>query len=814
MPSQNSRLAVFLSFFAFLAALFSGCEYYNLPLKPFIAEHAAEVSVGAVTFIFEGNVNPKVYGPRNGVYTIVSLPAGDIAVTLSLENPMDLRLGDFSWTATPPGSVAQMSLAGDYSVEAVISGARLGDRVELRFNVKAHTNRVFHLSAPAIEFSTGAAKTGNVAYETLAEAIQAASAGTPGSPAVIEILRDIGFPEEGKAAADYAIDGKHVKLAVPAGRTYAFTRAEDGGAFFTVNSGSSLTLEGNGTGQLILDGGKDSSRTASGPLVHVDGGVFTMNAGAVLQNNNNTGNGGGVSVTGGTFNMAGGAVSGNSAAGGKGVYVDAGGAFKMSGGAVVDAGNEVYLASGKTVEIASDLSGAAPVAAIKLAGADYTENRRVLDGTAVFFTEANIAKFALEDYNNESWIIRDIGTGAGAISRMQAKLGGVYYQTLAAAVSAATGTSAAPGVITVLANINLDNAAISAISGAWPSSPGKYIKLTVPQNQTKTLKRVTNNSDTFFTVNAGSSLTLEGNGTGQLILDGGGAAAQTTVSWQRPVVTVAGGEFRMKAGTVIKDNYADMPAVYVTGGDFIMDGGEISGNKKVSVANWRGGGVIVTGSGASFTMNGGEIKDNTAYNGGGVQVGSGASFTMNGGGIKNNTATTGGNGWRGQGGGVFVSVGGEFIMNGGEIRGNTVVYTAWSGSDPHRRGGGGVLVMDNGTFTMKGGSIQGNTIPADPAYNGKGVLIADGTFNIEGAAAINADNDVYLFNSSHNARITITGNLTGSRPVATITPEVYGTGLAVLGGSIISNNCAKFAVRPNGTQNWTIDGAGNLQTDP
>jgi hypothetical protein len=420
----------------------------------------------------------------------------------------------------------------------------------------------------------------------------------------------------------------------------------------------------------------------------------------------------------------------------------------------------------------------------------------------------------VEDYCFFSVEVHDkFGLSASAATpgfRDAAKVGGVYYLTLNDAINAVPpgGSASSPTVVALLANVDFPEPGF----GTYTIN-NKHIKLTVPPDETYAVKRTAANSGAFFSVDANSSLTLAGNGTGQLILDGGGARAQTTVNWERPVVTVAGGELRMEAGTVIKDNWADMPAVYVTGGNFIMNGGEISGNKKASQVNWRGGAVIVTGSGASFTMNNGEIKNNTAYQGGGVQVGSGASFTMNGGEIKNNTATVGGNGWKGQGGGVFISgTGSTFTMTGGEISGNGVDGNG-SGMNTERRGGGGVFVMGGGTFTMSGGSIQGNTIPANSDYNGKGVLIADGTFNMEGSAAINANNDVYLNTMPTPPTvmtIALTGSLAGSGTVATITPDTYATGRQILSGAFVAGSHGSFAVTPQGGTNWTINSAGQL----
>jgi hypothetical protein len=412
----------------------------------------------------------------------------------------------------------------------------------------------------------------------------------------------------------------------------------------------------------------------------------------------------------------------------------------------------------------------------------------------------------VEDYCSFSVAVYDrFGLSASAATPgfFAAKTGGKSYETLNAAVNAAgAGSAANPAVIELLEDINFPE----PNSGTYMIS-GKHIKLTVPQNQTKTVRRTTATSGAFFIVAAGSSLTLARNGTGQLVLDGGGSAAQTIDNYNdRPTVAVAGGELRMEAGTVIKNNYANKPAVHVTnGGNFIMDGGEISDNKQIDINNWDGGGVIVAGSGSSFTMNGGEIKNNTGYKGGGVRVAYGASFTINDGEIKDNTATAGGNGWLGQGGGVLVEDS-VFIMTDGEISGNSVDDTG-SATNEEKRGGGGVFVK-SGTFTLRGGNIRGNTIPADPEYNGKGVLIEGGTFKMEDAAAIHANNDVYL---NTGKTITITGSLTGGiGTVATITPDTYTLGRQILTGTFVAGNYNRFAVTSSGAQLFTIDSDGKL----
>ena len=99
-------------------------------------------------------------------------------------------------------------------------------------------------------------------------------------------------------------------------------------------------------------------------------------------------------------------------------------------------------------------------------------------------------------------------------------------------------------------------------------------------------------------------------------------------------VTIAAGEFTMNGGTISENNAFNGGGV-TNYGDFTMNGGTISGN---SVYAW-GGGVMNYGD---FTMNGGTISGNSANNGGGgVDSHSlSANFIMNGGTILGNSASS------------------------------------------------------------------------------------------------------------------------------------------------------------------------------
>ena len=198
-----------------------------------------------------------------------------------------------------------------------------------------------------------------------------------------------------------------------------------------------------------------------------------------------------------------------------------------------------------------------------------------------------------------------------------------------------------------------------------------------------------------------------------------------------------------------------------------------------------GGGVYIDGG--TLTMEtGSSIENNTASNqGGGVYI-AGGTFTMEtGSSIKNNTAND-------QGGGVFINSG-EFNMTGGTINGNTVT----------NGNGGGVFVKDTAsTFNMSGGTISGNT-----ATDGDGVY-NDGTFNMSGSAIVNTNNDVYL---PSGKTITVDSALTGSFPVATITPQTHTSIPQVLSGSRVHKEFGLFKVTEDSSGGkWGVAATGML----
>jgi hypothetical protein len=289
-----------------------------------------------------------------------------------------------------------------------------------------------------------------------------------------------------------------------------------------------------------------------------------------------------------------------------------------------------------------------------------------------------------------------------------------------------------------------------------------------------------------FTMSGQSSIT------GNTAKNGGGGG-----------VYVTSGNFRMSGQSSVSRNAATATGtglkngggVYVaSNGSFTMEGGSVDGNNAAT----NGGGVYIAGSG-TFSMSGGSVSGNTAAGTGTTQGGGGVHIagtgSMSGGDISGNTASNGG--------GVYVPSSGKFTMTAGSVSGNTATGTG---------GGGGVYVAssasNNNTFAMSGGSVSGNT--ATGTGGGGGVFFSGGTFSMQGGALIDQANDVWLAGKT----ITIQNDLTGTPPVARITPSLYSLGTPVLTGTAVASNYTKFTVTPKDAENWRIDSDGKLQPTP
>ncbi|MBQ1181842.1 MAG: InlB B-repeat-containing protein [Treponema sp.] len=253
------------------------------------------------------------------------------------------------------------------------------------------------------------------------------------------------------------------------------------------------------------------------------------------------------------------------------------------------------------------------------------------------------------------------------------------------------------------------------------------------------------------------------------------------------------------------------------GAIYVGIGNVIATNVTIENCSAKYGGAVYINTDCSFEMSSSTIQNNTAAKGAGVYVASNGIFNMNNGTISDNAATS--NSEASLGGGVYVDANGTFNMKDGSIINNSVNYTGTT-----LMGGGAGVAVDfqttsSGLFNMTGGKIQGNTTIGNKDY-GSGVFVNGSTqgylgiFKISGNAVVVSDNDVYL---NYVAKITVTGALTGTTPVATITPSSYTDKKQVIQveGVAFESVISKFSVTPklneNGQyENWIINEIGQI----
>ena len=169
--------------------------------------------------------------------------------------------------------------------------------------------------------------------------------------------------------------------------------------------------------------------------------------------------------------------------------------------------------------------------------------------------------------------------------------------------------------------------------------------------------------------------------------------------------------------------------------------------------------------------------------------------------------------------GNYATKGGGIYLNGCMLTIENDVYICQNYSVNE---GGGIAAEGNSTIIATGGIIGFNqassgggiyinggsceltacTVCLNEASNNGAGIYVDGTLNLSGTAYIAPDNDVYLASGNF---VTVTGELTGTLPVATLTPNDYSDNRTMLksGGSytLQKADCDKFAVTKDSANN-------------
>ena len=565
--------------------------------------------------------------------------------------------------------------------------------------------------------------------------------------------------------------------------------------------------------------------------VHNLFGTFTMYGGSITGNSADTrcGGGGVYLARMGEFVMKGGEITGNTAKNGGGVYTAVNGntGLTVSGDAAITgnsntAGKDenVYLVSGKTIEIGAD--GLGEKASIGVTTADTIT-------TGNYVTVANGAENGYTDGN----IFSDAG---GAYCTLQEGdnvnlyNGQPHRHPICGEVCGHTGGTHA----------DADWTAWDGVSDiVYDANNTAYVYLTGDAER-----------DTTLTVEKGYTLYLCLNGY-SLTMKAEGEVISVTGSFT--LTDCRGGDDTKPYGKITHAAGVDGRGVRIKSAAdaslsetavFTMYGGEISGNKVSDSGSINyGGGVRVSDPYSTFTMLGGIITNNEATNGGGggVYIG-GGRFEMSGSAVitRNKTASSLGGGGvfmngsdtvyalnefimsgnavisentatNGNGGGVYMNSAPEVTMNGGSITGNTAanngggVYAfsgtftmndgTIAGNKATAKNGGGVYANGSTAFTVKGGTIGGSTAAdANAAKYGGGVYVKNGTFTMSGGKVTgnSASKD------GGGVRLDKgTFHMSGSAVISRNTTDTYGGGVDVnngsftmSGGSITGNNAA------------------------
>lgn len=596
----------------------------------------------------------------------------------------------------------------------------------------------------------------------------------------------------------------------------------------TENSGSGISLTGSGWEYIFGCTISDNTAT-NGAALSVTGNCFAYVSGCTISDNsasaaggaiycaytgsdsssvqiayctltdNSAVHGGAISVASGSLSVYGGNgdVSGNSASShGNGVYVADGAAFSMGGDAAFASSDDVYLETGSMITITDTLSGDSPVAVIT--PASYTAGIQVLTASDDELISENYSCFEVTQEDDESeWAV----TSAGLLKNNVTVYTITYNYNggeLAAGETETTSFTEKKMVTLPLA------AKDGCIFAGW------YTKEDFSGDYVTEIAAGTTADVVLYARWIKPALYVSEDGSDD---NDGLSAATALATLAKAVGTVSDGDCVLN--TLVSDygslntinginNAASLDwTVYITG--------TVNGCTNISWPNAAS--ITLTGatgldsSGVPQDALDGESADSvltiwyvpvtitnlavqhgSAERGGGLNLCSYTQVTLGDGAlVTENTASV-------NGGGVHIEGGSTLVMTGGTVSANSASEC-----------GGGIHIA--GSLTMSGGSVSANTA----GIYGSGIY-AGSTFEIFAAATVAFDNDVYL---PYGCQIWISDTLTGTAPVATITPDSYTAGTYLLSAgdsSIVAANYSKFAVTPDGSSPaWGIDSYGRLQ---
>ena len=305
-------------------------------------------------------------------------------------------------------------------------------------------------------------------------------------------------------------------------------------------------------------------------------------------------------------------------------------------------------------------------------------------------------------------------------------------------------------------------------------------------------------------------------GGGIYITDGSAELTDCTVSLNKANsngggIYIDGSSLTLNGGTVVGDKNATQTATHLVnkysnyassyGGGIYAINTNITMNDdscvmyNIALHNSGGGLYVENGSlaikNAKINYNYSTIQTSGSGSGGGLKLAGNASMTIE------SDSEIAYNGSAFTGAGIELTGTSSCTMNAGSIHDNkNNIYSAENGL------GAGVCIASGTTFTMNGGKIYGNMYNNQTLHKFGDAIYVAGTLNLSADACIAPDNDVYLTSGNF---VTVTGELTGESPVATVTPDSYTEDRVIVKGSdsynLSSSDCSKFTVTKDSVNN-------------
>lgn len=483
----------------------------------------------------------------------------------------------------------------------------------------------------------------------------------------------------------------------------------------TVNK--NLTVTGNGSGSTLVNG------NANGRIFNVTTGNFTVNA--ITLTNGLADNGGAIQVVGANLTLNNATISNSIANGASG----SGGALIIGAGSTLTTTNTVF---------SGNRSNRAGGAIEGVAGTTIS-----LTNTTLVSNNTGVAPATAAPGNGGGFHM----TGNGTVMIF----GGMVSNNIAAAEGGGlwngTGTMTVDGT-TINGNSASGPAADNGGGGIYVNNGGTLIV----QNNAVISNNIANGtagsgggilSDIGATLTVTNS-TITGNRSNRA---GGGIEAVASTTTTLNNVTLTNNNTGVAPAVAAPGNGGGF---HITGsGNATVNGGMVSGNLAANqgAGLWNGSGTtnvlgttITTNtvSGNAATSGGGglynqvgtlnltnaTVSNNMATGtlgiGGGI-LNNGASLTLNGTTLNNNTSNL-------NGGGIFTNNGTTTIQTNSALTNNTAL-----GATAPTDGGGGIYISSAATVSVTGGSLTGNKAITGGGSGG-GILNFSGTLNANGTA--------------------------------------------------------------------------------